>query len=302
MCPLRAVPESPITSRPNLSTAPPSLSPLLPPEELPDWSPINPEREDCTVPILLGTPTLGTIRMEWHDAMISLIAPPMWSLVRSTPKGFSTHDAQNMLVDTVLRHPFKFLILIEDDTIPHPGFLLAIDKHCWRAERKLGPPVVSGLYHIKGSAETRRGKTGGLELLGPEPLVYRGAGQRAFRDWTMGDLVWVDGVPTGALMLHRSILEVWAAEPDVETYSVPGYPFPMKKVFQRPAQVWTDPDGGIHTASGTSDLYFSHQTLERGLLQKAGYGKWARKRYPYLIDTSPEMCFKHIDRATGFCF
>jgi hypothetical protein len=237
--------------------------------------------------------------MEWHNAMSGMVTPPMWSLVRSTPQGYSTHDAQNMIVDACLRGGFHCLILIEDDTIPPPGFYLAIDRHMWRAHRKQGPPIVSGLYHIKGSAETLRDKTGRLQPLGPEPLVYRGAGQRAFRDWTKGDLVWCDGVPTGALMIHRSILEAWVQEPDLETYTLPGYPFPLKKVFQRPAHVWTDPDGGVHAASGTSDLYFSHQTLERGILKKAGYPEFARKRYPYLIDTSADMTFRHIDRTTG---
>lgn len=278
------------------------LEPLLPPEEIPLINPVNPAPEEREIPILFGTPTLGTIRIEWHDAIVGLVTPPNFALVRSRPMGYQVQDAQNMLVDHCLRGPYRVLLLIEDDTIPHPGYLLAVDKHIWRAERRIGPPIVSGLYHIKGSQETRRGKAGGIEPLGLEPLVYRGGGSRAYRDWTPGDLVWVDGVPTGALMIHRRILEAWAEEPDVPMYSVPGYPHPIRKIFERPALVWTDPDGMVHTASGTSDLYFSKKTLERNILTKAGYPAFAKRKYPYLIDTSPEMTFKHIDRLTGTLF
>jgi hypothetical protein len=262
--------------------------------------PAHPKPGADRVDILLGSPTLGIIRMEWHNAMVGCVSPPNWALVRSCPSGYMVADAQNMLVDTVLRGAFRALLLIEDDTVPPPHAFLEFDRWFWKMERKKAPPVVSGLYHIKGSAETRRGKTGGIEQLGPEPLAYRGSGSRAYRDWTPGDVIWVSGVPTGALMIHRSILEVWAKEPDVETYTLPGYPHPVKKIFQQPSKVWCDPDGGPHVSTGTSDLWWSDQTIKRDILTKAGYGKWAKKDYPYIIDTS--LRFGHIDRSSGVMY
>ena len=71
-----------------------------------------------------------------------------------------------MLVDTMLRGNLRALLLIEDDTCPPPHAILTFDRWFWKMERKLAPPVVSGLYHIKGSAEVRNGKKGGVELLG----------------------------------------------------------------------------------------------------------------------------------------
>jgi hypothetical protein len=264
-------------------------------------NPVNPKTAENQVQVLLGTPTLGTVRIEWHNMMKGMVSPPNWSLITSTPTGYTVPDAQNMLVDTMLRGNLRALLLIEDDTCPPPHAILTFDRWFWKMERRLAPPVVSGLYHIKGSAEVRNGKKGGVELLGPEPLAYRGSGQRAYRDWKMGDVIWVSGVPTGALLLHRSILEAWAKEPDVEEYAVPGYPHVMKRIFQQPSHVWVDPETkGVHVASGTSDLWWSEQTIKRGLLEKAGWKKYAKKEFPYIIDTG--MHFKHIDRATGMMY
>lgn len=262
-------------------------------------TPVHPKPGNDTVQVLLGTPTLGQLNIAWYNAMVGMVTPPNWSLVRSTPVGYTVADAQNMIVDAFLRGPFRALILIEDDTCPPPEAILVFDRWFWKMERKKAPPVVSGVYHIKGSAETRRGKKGGIEQLGPEPLVYRGGGTRAYRDWKYGDVVWVDGVPTGALLLHRSILEAWANEPDVPIYTVPGYHFPLKRIFESPAKVWVE-DDGVHIASGTSDLYWSSQTIKRGLLAKAGWPQYQRKQYPYIIDTS--LRFGHVDRGTGIVY
>lgn len=260
-------------------------------------NPVNPKPETLSVQVLIGTPTLGLVRIEWYNAMAGLVCPPNWSVVRSTPCGYTVPDAQNILVDTLLRGPFRALLLIEDDTCPPPQTLIQMDRWFWKMERRKAPPVVSGLYHIKGSAEVRNGKKGGIELLGPEPLAYRGGGQRAYRDWAYGDVIWVSGIPTGALLLHRSILEAWAREPDIDTYSIAGYPHPVKRIFQQPSHVWIDESGGTHVESGTTDLWWSDQTIKRDILTKAGWPQYAKKSWPYIIDTS--LRFGHVDRSTG---
>lgn len=262
-------------------------------------SPVNTKQQDNRVDILVGSPTLGVIRMEWHNAMCGMVSPPNWSTVRSTPQGYMVADAQNILCDTLLRGSFRALLLIEDDTCPPPQAYIEFDRWLWKMERKKAPPVVSGVYHIKGSAEVRRGKRGGIQLMGPEPLIYRGGGTRAFRDFKYGDVVWCSGVPTGALLLHRSVLEAWAREPDVETYSLHGYPFPLKKIFQQPSKVWME-DGGIHVSSGTSDLWWSEQTIKRDILTKAGWPQFQKKQYPYIVDTA--LLFKHVDRGSGVLY
>jgi hypothetical protein len=270
--------------------------------------PVHPNPSLNHVHLLIGVATLGTVRIEFMNALNGMVSPPNWSLVRATPTGYTTADAQNLLVDTVLRGTFRALLFIEDDTCPPPQTLLTLDRWLWKMERQKAPPIVSGLYHIKGSAETRTGKTGGIELLGPEPLIYRGSGQRAYRDWAPGDVVYCSGVPTGALLIHRSVLEAWAKEPDLETYTLPGYPFPLKKMFQNPSHVWVDPSTGqANVSAGTSDLYWSDQTIKRNILFKAGWSRIyqrgaiathsERGKWPFIVDTS--LRFMHIDRATG---
>lgn len=262
--------------------------------------PQHPNPGADTVQILIGSPTLGIIRMEWHNAMTGMVSPPNWSVVRSTPTGYTVADAQNLLVDAVLRGKFRALLLIEDDTCPPPETLIVFDRWLWKMERRKAPPVISGLYHIKGSAEvapkgSNRKKFG---LLGPEPLIYRGSGTRAYRDWTPGDVVACSGVPTGALLIHRDILEAWAREPDVEAVTLPGYPTPVKRIFQSPSYVWTDPaTGASHISAGTSDLWWSAQTIARGIFAKAGWPTHGKREYPFLVDTS--LRFGHVDRATG---
>lgn len=270
---------------------------------------INPKRSENSVQVIVGSPTLGMVRIEWHNAMCGLITPPNFSVVKSAPNGYVVADAQNMLCDTVLRGNYRALILIEDDTCPPAQTYLEFDRWFWKMERKKAPPVVQGVYHIKGSAEVREGKRGGIELLGPEPLIYRGGGTRAYRDFTYGDVVWCSGVATGAVMIHRSVLEAWARERDVETYTLLGYPHPLKKIFQSPSRVWME-DGGIHVSSGTSDLWWSEETIKRDILTKAGWGDYYKQKkvkkqtnngkWPYITDTS--LKFGHIDRMTGVVY
>ncbi len=271
-------------------------------------SPVNPTPEKDSVRVLVGTPTLGLLRAEWCESFMGIVSPPNFAVVRSMPRNYTVADAQNMLVGTVLREKMRALLLIEDDTVPPPQTYIEMDRWFWKMERRKAPPVVSGVYHIKGSAEVRKGKTGGIELLGPEPLIYRGGGLRAHRDFEYGDVVWCSGVPTGALMIHHSLLEAWANEPDIETYTLPGYPAPLKRIFQNPSHVWVDPETkGVHVSSGTSDLWWSEQTIKRGLLAKAGWGDYYKQKdvrkhtnngeWPYIVDTS--LRFGHICRMTG---
>lgn len=270
--------------RVNLSTAPLTYS--------------HPANRSPATRVLIGTATLGKVTIEWANAVNGWIVPPNWSSARVTPKNYHVWDAQNIVAFVTVRDGHDWLFLLEDDTVPMGDCLLKADAHMLAAQpakgrrKEKGFPIVSGLYYIKNSL---------IPGLGPEPLVYRGSGQRAFWDWTPGELVRCDGVPTGALLVHRRILEAYLEEPDLTWYQLPGVPHGVPKIFQAPAEAHRNGDGEItFTCTGTSDLYFCDQVRKRGLLAKAGWPELQKHPHPFVVDTSWK--FHHQDRQTGIMY
>lgn len=235
-----------------------------------------------TLPLLFGTPTLGTVRIEWVNALDGLVVPTNWAMAKATPTGYLVDDAQNILVQTAVSRNAEWLLLVEDDTMPPPDFYLKLRRHF---EAKLAP-VISGLYYIKESNP-------------PEPLVYRGRGNGAYRDWTPGELVWCDGVPTGCLAIHQSVYKpLWEA---AEWYDLPSQAGGVKvrRVFESPRQIiW---DGAYaHKFVGTSDLSLCDRILKERLLAKTPWPHLADEPYPFVVDTSIKC--GHIDRHTGIIY
>ena len=143
-------------------------------------------------------------------------------------------------------------------------------------------PLMSGLYYAKGEPAP--------------PLVFRGRGNSYYSDWTLGDKVWVDAVPMGCTLIHKSIL-IEAAKVSKE-YHVPGIKGPIRKIFETPRKAWYDPESARYQKeTGTEDIFFCDKLLKHKILKKAGWHKLAKKKYPFLVDTS--LFCKHIDLATG---
>ena len=196
--------------------------------------------------IMIGTPSRGIIRMEFALARFGQVIPCNWSATDCiqwmntyAPLQYLVPDAQNLIVKTIIDKGFEWLLLIEDDNLLPPDCFLRINDYM----RSAKVPVVSGLYFTKSSPS--------------EPLVYRGRGSSFYADWKMGDKVWCDGVPTGCLLIHASILEaIWKESPE---YTVNGQV--TRRVFENPEKVWTDPEtGGTHQLVGTSDLRFCERS------------------------------------------
>jgi hypothetical protein len=199
---------------------------------------VNPDKP--TRSLLIGVPTLGVIRMEWHIAVTGAIIPCNWGCGWQIPFGYLTPDAQNVIAHTALTNKADWLLLIEDDVLIPPDFFIRMER--WIKQGDV--PIVSGLYHLKNSP-TR------------EPLVYRGRGNGAFRDFKYGDAVWVDGVTTGCLLIHMSLIRAMAEI--VESYEVRNGSgsVVIKKIFDSPRLWAADPaTGNFAKIMGTSDLYF----------------------------------------------
>lgn len=232
--------------------------------------------------LLVGIPTLGVVRIEWDLARRSLVVPINWSsgeLISShlpesvVAQGYTTADAQNVILERFILDDFEWLILYEDDVLPPSDTFIKLEQYMTKGD----VPIVSGLYYSKGNPSW--------------PLVFRGRGNGCFTKFKRGDKVWVDGVPTGLILFHRSILEwFWKNTPK---YTLPdGRKIPQ--VFKFPRESWYDPEQDRYFAHmGTSDLWLCDRILKEGVMGKAGWPKLAKSRYPFLMDTS--IFCRHID-------
>lgn len=236
--------------------------------------------------LLIATPTKGIIRMEWAQARHGATIPVNWSQVQYiqymhtfSPIRFSVANAQNVIVKTVIEKDFEWLLLIEDDVIIPPDAFVKFNQYI-REEKH---PIVSGIYYTKSEP--------------PEPLLFRGRGTSYYGNWKRGDKVWVDGVPTGVLLIHAGVLRaMWNESPEYVVNNVV-----TRRVFDDPRKLWYDPNTGSYNAiTGTSDLDWCTRVMEGKFLEKAGWKKHQKKKYPFLVDTS--IWCEHIDLKSGVTY
>lgn len=229
--------------------------------------------------LLVGTATTGSVRIEWVQSRYGQIIPINWSMVQVNqfmnsfmPLRYQVADAQNLIVKEVINGEFEWLLLIEHDTmLPPDGFIRFND---YIQSEKV--PVVSGLYYTRSRPS--------------QPLVFRGRGTSYYGNWELGDKVWCDGVPTGCLLIHAGILrEMWNESPE---YMVGQHL--TRRVFETPRNLWFDPGSErFNTTVGTSDLYWCSRVIKDKYFAKAGWKKYQKKKWPFLVDT--RIFCKHID-------
>ena len=243
----------------------------------------NKERNAVQKRLLIFTPTMGNVRMEWVQARYAQMIPTNWSfadmlqfLSSQIPMEYQLADAQNLLAKKVVEDGYEWVIFIEDDNVIPPDAFIRMNEYMNEGTI----PMVSGLYFLKSTFA--------------EPLLYRGRGNSHFRNWKLGDRVWVDGCPMGFLLVHGSLIR--AAWEESEEYVVMGEK--VRRVFEQPNRMWYDEvSGGIVAKGGTTDLQWCSRLMEDGLLAKAGWPKFQKMKYPFLVDT--RIFVKHIDRNTG---
>lgn len=229
--------------------------------------------------VLIFTPSRGAVRMEWVQARYGQIIPTNWSFVEMmqfinpyVPVGYQLADAQNLMAKVVVEQNIEWVIYIEDDNVIPQDAFLRLNQYMNEGTI----PVVSGLYFLKSTYT--------------EPLLYRGRGTSHFRDWKLGDRVWVDGIPFGLRLEHGSLIR--AAWEESEEYVVNGVT--TRRVFSEPRAMWFDPNGGGMVAKGgTTDLEWCTRLMDDGLLKKAGWPKFQKMQWPFLVDT--RIFVKHID-------
>lgn len=240
--------------------------------------------------LLVSTPTLGVVRFEWAHARYNQIIPVNWEATGFDikydsghgffgyhPIGFSIDDAYNQIVKKAMELNVEWLLTIEDDVIVPCDLMVKMAQYM--DEDKV--PIVSGLYYLRGEPTL--------------PLLFRGRGNGAFKDFKIGEKVWCDGLTMGCLLMHTSILKwFWEKEPE---YRLTNGEM-TKKVFETPRRIFIDPQTmGQYIQAGTQDLPFFDKIIDQGVLKKTGWHNIARRKYPFLCDTS--IFCRHIDRNTG---
>lgn len=232
--------------------------------------------------LLVGTACTGLLRCEWVAARYSQQIPLNWSMAGHMqvmtsgvldymPLRHLVADAQNLIVAEAIRLDMEWLCLLEHDCVLPPNAFFMLNK--WMKETPA--PVVSGLYFSRAYPS--------------EPMVFRGMGMGVYTDWRLGDVVEVDGVPTGCLLIHMGLLR--AMWDDSEPYTVKG--IKTRRVFETPRYSWYDPDTG-HTnmAVGTSDLEWCKRVKAGDYLRRSGWTEYADKEYPFICDT--RLFCRHI--------
>lgn len=231
--------------------------------------------------IFVGTATTGLVRTEWASARYSATVPMNWSQVMyyqymsgAMPLNYFVDDAQNLIVRECLKGDYEWLFLLEHDVIVPDTILIKLNQYM----RDARYPVVSGLYYSRGRPS--------------EPLVFRGRGTGAFVDFKMGDLVWCDGVPTGCLLVHHSILKLMWGESEEYVTNTPSQER-TRRVFQTPQTI--EHDGQMHnTVSGTSDLNWCSRIMNEDVFKRAGWDGFAPDmKWPFLVDTN--IFCRHIN-------
>jgi len=229
--------------------------------------------------IMVGIPMTGLLRAEWVISRYGQVIPCNWSqtdcfhwLDQYSPVGFLVADARNIIANNFIEKGFEWLFFIDHDTILPPTTILK-----WNARMlKKDVPVWSGLYFTKSEPA--------------EPLVYRGRGNSYYKDWKLGEEVWVDGIPMGCTMIHSSILKVMYDES--EEYDCAGRK--LKAIFETPARTWFDPEKQQwYNSVGTEDLAWCTRVMKDNVFKKAGWPEYQDKEFPFLIDTS--VFCRHID-------
>jgi len=261
------------------------LKPAVPLQNIPSLSfnipnfHMGDEKANANKRILIFTPTTGLVRVEWVQARYGQIIPTNWSFVemqQHLAPWLSVHyqlaDAQNLMAKEVVEGDYEWVIYIEHDNLIPPDAFLRLNQYI----NDHDVPVVSGLYFLKSDIT--------------EPLVYRGRGTSHFKDWKLGDKVWCDGIPFGFRLENAGLIKAaWETSKEIVVNGVH-----TREVFKQPNSIWFDNEsGGMVAKGGTTDLEWCTRIMEEGLLEKAGYPKYQKMKYPFLVDTN--IFVRHID-------
>ena len=229
--------------------------------------------------IILGIPMTGLLRSEWVLARYGQIIPCNWGMVEMfqfidqwSPLQHTVADARNIIACAAVEQNYEWLFFVDHDVVLPPSTILYINEQM----SKNDVPVYAGLYFTQS--------------IPSEPLIYRGRGNSHYRDWNLGDKVWVDGIPMGCTLINVRLLK--AMYDESEEYIVGQTK--TRRIFDTPRRTYYDPEKkGWFNSTGTEDLEWCTRVMDGDFFTKSGWPKYAKMAYPFLMDTA--IFCKHID-------
>jgi glycosyltransferase involved in cell wall biosynthesis len=138
-----------------------------------------------TPSVLVGILTRGIVPTRWACGYRDLNIPPGGKPIFLS--GMPFDHARNEACKAALAGGYKWLFFLDDDVIPPPDAIEKLARH--------ELDIVSGLYYRRH--------------VPVEPVALRNVpgGRQYVRDFKPGDVVEVDVVGAGCLLIHRRVLE-----------------------------------------------------------------------------------------------
>jgi len=139
--------------------------------------------------VLIGVPHTGLVTMEWVASFKSLQHPPA---AISYSRGTPIDHCRNALIDQMFGTNCEYIFFLDSDIVAPPDTILRLMNHHL--------PVVSAIYWIKHPTPLQK----------PHPALWRENAEKQavpVIDHRPGELLEVDFVGCGALLVHRKVFE-----------------------------------------------------------------------------------------------
>lgn len=136
---------------------------------------------------------------DWHLAVRSLIIPTnivvreIWrrSQLKDGKMTVPLEDSQTAMVEDALASDAKYILFIEDDTIPPPGTLMELGRVLDTSDEDV--MACGGIYTTRTEP--------------PEPILYMGPGEGAHWNWRMGDIFPCWSIGMGCTMIKVELFK-----------------------------------------------------------------------------------------------
>lgn len=140
------------------------------------------------------------VPVDWHLAVRSLLLPANSRIVELYRRSYLKDDgkmsiplevAQTELIESAIKRGGKYILFVEDDTIPPPAVLLELGRVLENADPSV--MVCGGVYTTRTHP--------------PEPIVYKGPMEGCTWDWKLGDIFPCWAVGMGCTMIKLELFQ-----------------------------------------------------------------------------------------------